>query len=262
MCKKHIFLSVLLSVSLFGEQKPQQVTPFNGQYPFDNTQLSVPPIVQKNRFELNIDKEVVENQMRSIEKTEQILDGTLDLSVLQKPLIKTMKTIDTIYLHPSFITTLVFPPEVTITQALSSFNTAVISHSQNTLILQPSIDARNGNIILSISDGNKNSVIQIFVKQYFRDASCKKSDNQYRCSNDFLATTIKYIREENLSVDKKLSVIDEYFKLNNIRHLRLEKNLDYVQIEINKMTYYIIRDDEFGEIFKDGMSLAVRTSIN
>lgn len=235
---------------------------FTGEYPFDKRKLAVPPFVQKERFELNLKKPIVNSLQRKAKRKQNLLDGTLDIAVLQKPIYRAMKTVDTLYLHSNFITTIIFPKNITIKTAGASFSTNEFSYSENILLLQPTNDARNGNIVFSLSDGIKNYMMTIFVKQYFPNIKCRLENGNYKCANDYLATIIKYKEPKKLTVDFKLQLLEDYLRMNGYDKLILQNNLDYVMLQKGKETYYIIRDDEFGTIFKNGLSLTIKNSLN
>lgn len=234
---------------------------FDGSYPFDKRKLNVPPSVQKTRFKLNQKKKIVDKIQRDSEKSENILDGTLDIAVLQKPIVKALKTVDTLYLHPSFISTIIFPKSMTISTAGASFTTSLFSYSNNILLLQPSLGARNGNMVLSLTDGKQNYMITIFVKHYFKEVECKIKGSGYKCADDFLATIIKYTKNTEMTLNDKLQLIEDYLKLHKLERLDIFDNREYVVIQKNAETYYIVRDDEFGNIYKNGIALTVRKSI-
>lgn len=235
---------------------------FTGEYPYDKSKLDTPKDVQKKRFMLKPNPKIVKKLRKDLERRKNILDGTLDIAILQKPIIKPLKTIDTLYLHSNFITTIIFPKSLTITKAGASFETREFSHSQNTLLLQPTNNARNGNIVISLSDGKKNYMMTIFVKQYFPEDNCEVKGENYKCSNDYLATIIKYKKERKLTMDFKLQLLQDYLNLHGIKKLSIPKNLDYLVLKKNEKTYYIVRDDEFGNIYKSGLSLTIKNSIN
>jgi hypothetical protein len=268
-------LMVVFSVSLFARfpeansydaNNPQRTSSqnigFTGQYPYDKRKLSTPPSVQKERFELNLNKNIVEDLQKKVKRKQSLLDGTLDIAVIQKPIYRAMKTIDTLYLHSNFITTIMFPKNIVIKTAGASFSTNEFSFSQNILLLQPTNNARNGNIVFSLSDGKRNYMMTIFVKQYFGKEKCKVENGNYKCADDYLATIIKYIQSKKLTVDFQLQLLEDYLKLNKLKKLTIPNNLGYKVLQKGKETYYIIRDDEFGTIFKSGLSLTIKNSIN
>jgi len=276
MNNKLLFVSmVVFSMSLFAKfpeantydvNNPQRANSqnlgFTGEYPFDKRKLSVPPVVQKERFELNLKKPIVKDLQRKVKRKQSLLDGTLDIAVLQKPIYRAMRTIDTLYLHSNFITTIIFPKNIVIKTAGASFSTNEFSYSQNILLLQPTNNARNGNIVFSLSNGNRNYMMTIFVKQYFGKEKCRVENGNYKCADDYLATIIKYVQPKKLTVDFQLQLLEDYLRLNGLKKLTIPHNLGYVVLQKGKETYYIIRDDEFGTIFKSGLSLTIKNSIN
>jgi len=237
-------------------------TTFERDYPYDKRLNLIPPSVQRQRFIMNLDKEAVKKSRVDTERSKNILDGTLDIAVLQKPIHKALKTIDTLYIHSNYITTIMFPKEFTIKTAGVSFSTTTFTHAGNVLLLQPSKNSSNGNIVFSLYDGKKNYMMNIFIKQYFKEDECKISGGRYKCVGDYLATIIKYTKPEPLTTNFKLNLIEDYLKLNNLKKLKIAKNLAHLDIQKNGETYYIIRDDEFGTICNSNITLRIEKTLN
>lgn len=232
------------------------------EFPFDKTKQSIPPYVQEKRFKLGLSNNKVREIRKNLEKHSEIMEGTLDISILQKPLIKTLKTVDTLYLHPTFISTVLLPKQLTIADCLPSFETTTFSYSQNVLRIQPSKNAKTGNLSLSVTDGKKNYVMNIFVKKYFKEDKCINNGTNYVCADDVLSTIIKYVPSRKLNIDSKLQIMEEYLKLTKKTKISIKNNLDYVTLEKGNETFYIVRDDEFGDIFRNGIAFTIKNAIN
>lgn len=249
------FIFLLISIA---EARPQQNNEeqlgFDGITPFDKSQLSIPKTVRQNRFELSIESNTTSIILEEIQRKQDLLDGLYHVDILQKPLFKTLKTVDIIYLHPNFLTTIMFPQKYSISKPMASFKTNFFEFSNNTIRIQPAQNSPLGNIVLSLTDGKQNYSINIFVKKFIQDVNCINK----KCKQDFLATVIKYQEPKKLN---HFQVIEEYLVLNSFKKVTIEKNLDYVSFSKNGETFYIIRDDEFGNIFKDGLSLKIKTSL-
>ncbi|KAB7891309.1 hypothetical protein [Poseidonibacter ostreae] len=232
------------------------------EFPFDKSKQDIPPYVQEKRFKLDIRSEDVTRIRKKLEKHSEIMEGTLDISILQKPLTKILKTVDTLYLHPSFISTIMLPKQLKIINALPSFETTIFDYNNNILRLQPTRNAKTGNISMSLSDGQKNYTMNIFVKKYFANDKCVNNGQNYVCSDDFLSTIVKYIPPRSLDTNSKLKIVEEYLRVTNKTKISIPRNLDYVMLRKGKETFYIIRDDEFGSIFRNGTAFSVRNAIN
>lgn len=234
----------------------------NQEYPFDKSKENIPPYVQEKRFKIDIDLEDSIEINKKIDRQKDILEGTLDISVLQKPLIKVLKTIDTLYLHPSYISTIVLPKQLKVVTCLPSFDTANFDYSENMIRLQPSKNAQSGNISISLTDGTRNYTMNIFVKRYFKDDKCIDNGNNYLCSQDYLSTLIKYVPSRSLTTDAKLQIVEEYLSLSKKTKIDIKKNLDYLTLQKGNEIFYIIRDDEFGDIYRNGISLSIKNALN
>ena len=234
----------------------------NQEYPFDKSKLNIAPTVQEKRFKLDIDLDESIEINKKIDRQKDILEGTLDVSVLQKPLIKVLKTIDTLYLHPSYISTIVLPKQLKVVTCLPSFETANFHFSENMIRLQPSKNAQSGNISISLTDGVKNYTMNVFVKRYFKDDKCIDNGNNYICSQDYLSTLIRYVPSRTLTTDAKLQIVEEYLSLSKKTKIDIKKNLDYLTIQKGNEVFYIIRDDEFGDVYRNGISLSIKNALN
>jgi len=248
----------------FNQQQPKQVqSAFTGEYPLNKKELSVPPSVQRIRFQLGI-KPTVINSLRDMQvKEKKVLNGTYNLSILQNPLYKRLRSVDTLYFNPNYINTIIFPKNLKIVSAMASFSTRSFSKTQNMLIVQPTNKVTTGNILISLTNGNKNFIMNIYVDIYYPNAkSCKITKSiHYLCDGHYLATMIKYVPTHTLSVQKQFEVIRTYLLVNNLKKLTIKRNLGYVSIKIKGIRYYIIRDDQFGTIFRNGLKLRVTETL-
>ena len=251
------FLIFCIALSSYARNK-KNPNKFYGEIPFDKSKLDQPRIVRKRRFELNIKPDETYEILEKMRKQKQMLDGVYGINIKQSPLIKPLKTITTIYLHPNFISTIIFPKKYKInSKPQVSFPLKVFEYDSNTIRIRPSTDATEGNIVLSLTDGIQNYSITIFYKKYIPNLKCTQySIND--CRNTELATVIKFIDGESYN---PFDIIEEYKKLHHLKRLKISKNLGYVVLSKGKDTYYIIRDDEFGTIYKDGILLRVKKKL-
>jgi len=253
-----IIMSILIPLN--AQQMNQSSSPykFNGDMPFDKSKLDKPKIVQKNRFELNLNPKEVYQIENKIKTKKNILDGVYGINICQSPIFKPLKTITTIYLHPNFISTLIFPEKYKInSKPQVSFPLKVFEYDSNTIRVRPATDTTQGNIVLSLTDGIKNYSLTIFYKRYIPNINCTKDANN-NCKNTAFATVIKFVAHDSFNPFK---IIEEYMLLHKVDKLKIENNLGYVTLSKDGETYYIIRDNEFGTIYKDGMLLKVQKKL-
>jgi len=253
-----IFNSTISAGNYNRDQYNNEEEVFTGEMPFDKRKISQPKIVQKTRFELNMNTEEVNAIQRKMQKKIEMLDGVAGMNILQNPVFKPLKTVTTIYLHPNFITTLIFPKQFKIAnKPRVSFPTKVFEYDTNTVRIRPTTSMRVGNMTLALSDGKKNYSITIFYKRYIPDLECNKKGYS-DCKNNFLATVIRFTKARKID---PFDIIEEYQKLHNISKIKIDKNHGYLIFSKDGQTYYIIRDDEFGTIYKDGLSLKIETTL-
>lgn len=232
------------------------------EYPFDKEQTGTHPYAQERRFKLDLDADTIRKTNKSLNEHNNLMEGTLDISIIQKPLTKVLKTVDTLYLHPSFITTIILPKNLKVKNCLPSFSTTHFIFEENTIRIQPSKTAKDGNISIGLTDGKKNYTMDLFIKKYFKDDNCINNGNNYICSQDYLSTIIKYVPAKTLSKEAKMQIVEDYLILTKKTKIDIKKNLDYLTLKKGNEIFYIIRDDEFGDIFRNGISLSVRNSLN
>lgn len=261
MNKQILFFStMLLALKLLAQSQyaSSNQPVFNGKYPYDKRKLSVPPVVQETRFDLNVNPNKINLIRKKLVNSRNIIDGINGINLLQNPLYKPLHTVSTIYLFPNFITTIIFPVQFHISSKPQvSFPCSVFEYDNNTIRIRPKANSRMGNITLNLSNGHRNYSIDIYYKRYLPNIKCeiKKNGN---CKNVYLATVIKYTMSKKLN---PFVVIADYKKLHNIAKIKIKKNLGYLMFSKGGQTYYIIRDDQFGTIYTDGLALRVTTKL-
>lgn len=255
MMKVRIVISTILLILVKAVAAEDSISGYSDYVPYDKKKLSTPKKVLEVRTILDIDETQANEIEKKTDRAESILDGTISINILQEPLLKPLKTIDTIYLHPSFLTTLIFPKHYKISDATTSFKFNVFEFDNNVIRVQPNPRV-SGNIAISLSDNKANYSLTIFVKKYIANIDCKETETG--CKNDYLAVVIRY--KENNTIDP-FKIIEDYLLLNQKHKLVISQNLEHVSFSKGGETYYIIRDDEFGTIYKDGLSLVVQKKL-
>lgn len=237
----------------------QQRAEVSKAYPFDPTSPA-PGWVQTDRFKQeNVTKEF-DNAQRNQKRFRDALDGTFDLSVLQRPVQKVFKSIDTLYFHPNYITTIMVPKSYTIVpgSAHASFQTNFFSVAKdsNILMIQPSKDFNNGNMVMTLTDGKENYFMTINAIQYFSNMECRKSQGNYKCADEYLSTTYKYTLAERLTTDLKVRIMETLKRM--YKTLDFEKKKSY-SVEFKGINYYVYEDEMNGDFFFHGKNLKIST---
>ncbi|QDD68145.1 hypothetical protein [Caminibacter pacificus] len=227
-----------------------------------------PKYVQRKRFELNTDtlNKLYKQIYKKYQKRSRILTNTFDISILMKPATKFIKPVDLIYVNPQYITQLIFPKGFKITSAIAGFPTNVFIYAGNELHFRVKRDFVNGNMIVYLTDGRRNLSINILVENYIQK-DCKKIKGTLYCidSKKYREPLYKYAYS-NYSlvykfIDRKplnpLKVIYLYSKLTG-KPLNIKKDGDYVTFVYKDITYFIYRNDKFGDIFFKGKKYIVK----
>lgn len=97
------------------------------------------------------------------EKVLEFLDGKLATF----PEVLPLKDGEVVYLNPSFITKIVFPPQVRILKAFSSATFSFFSSAENVILLQPKKDFLEGNLVVFFYDQKKKvkKTVSLYLKQ-------------------------------------------------------------------------------------------------
>ena len=232
------------------EKEKQMAGIESTKYPFEPSKKNIPPFVKEQRFKMNVKKEEVDEVRTKLNNFKMIMSSTKGMEILQKPVIKSIKTIDTLYFHPSYQTTIILPEGSEISYVKPSFKiTDTISYSNNIINVQPDKDFLNGNIVVYYSKNRKNYHLNIIAKNY-TTAKCKldKEGEQFLCYDSAFGIVYEYTdKKDETDTDIFFSYVD-----------LVEKDMKDINktgfaslIYMGKM-YYIIEDNKFGTIFYHG----------
>jgi hypothetical protein len=248
---KIFFISVLASclngaMQDFGKERISKEFPRNPSDPS-------PDFIKKNRFELGIDKNKVDLIRRQEKRYREILDGTYDISILQNPVFKVLKTVDTMYLHPNYTTLIILPKKYLITYGHASFKTKLFKISNNIVSVQPNRKFQDGNMVFYISDKRENFVISINVREYFVNLNCTKLYGNYKCSNEYFSTIYKYYNEPNVTLDERIEIVRVAKKKFGDKILYSKEP---IQISYQGVGYKIVKSTD-GDIFYKNQRIQV-----
>lgn len=236
--------------------------------------------VVRDRTELDTGKNASKYKDAQYKRMERdrVLNEIFDPLILMTPIVRVIRPIDSIGISPAYITQIVFPANIVITDMVASFDVKIFESNRNIMRIRP--DARTffaGNIVLTLSDGSKNYTMNIFAERYYKD-ECRedREENNYICrrkrevglSNDSkyafsynnLSTLYRYINP--VAIDD-IEVIALYERLYG-KNLYIENNGESVTINYQGINYTITRDDKFGSyeggIMYRGVGYRVMTS--
>jgi len=286
---KSVFVSLLLlgafTEASFAERGNQNYG--DGRQTHYENGVNVPVTTEPNkhlvrdRLEMDTGKNAESYKTTQYKRMERkrVLNEIFDPMVLMTPIVRTIRPIDTIGISPAYITQILFPEDMIITDIVASFDMKIFESNKNILRLRP--DAQTfyaGNIVVSMSDGNKNYTMSIFVERYY-SADCREDEEEksyicrkkkigldnsskYKFSYNNLSTMYQYI---NPSPIDDMMVIALYERMMG-KTLFIKENGTSVSISYEGIEYLITRDDRFGSyeggIMYRGIGYRVDTSSN
>lgn len=196
--------------------------------------VQVPNDLKIKKFFLNTPTEQIkEVQQKSIEQ-QKTFDGFDDSVVNKKPEIRPLSSMDEIFVHPYFTTTVLLPVGSVISYAESSLPTNVFRYDENAIIFQPQKNAVIGNITVFYTLDGKNKNLNLIIKLYGKEILAGNKIN------------ITYSYRDVKKLDP-LDVINIYVK----EYGKLpDKPYNYVYID--DIVYRIVKDDVNGKIMFNG----------
>jgi len=229
------------------------------KYPFDPTLKNIPPFVKEDRFKMSLKEKEFEEVKDKLDNFKMIMNSTIGMEILQKPVFKNIKTIDTLYFHPSYQTTIILPEGSKISYAKPSFKiTQKITFSENVLNVQPDKSFLNGNIIIYYSRNKKNYHLNIIAKNY-TTAKCSVDAKReiFLCADSSFGIVYQY--QDNMLADDT----DVFFAYVDLVGGNLDKikKRGFSSVQYGGKIYYIILDNKFGTLFYHGDKYRISTKI-
>lgn len=220
------------------------------KFAFRPEDKNIPDFVRENRFKMSIRADEFKEIKGKMDNFTQIMNSTIGLEILQKPIIKMVKTIDVLYFHPSYITTIILPEGSKIDSVSASFETKnKTTFFENVINIRPKKSLLNGNIVIFYSKDRKNYTMNIIAKNY-ATAECRvdSENRRYLCDDDVFGTVYSYKEA------KKYDESDIFFAYVDISGDKMSEinKLGFASVIFKGETYYIIKDNKFGKIFFRG----------
>jgi hypothetical protein len=225
----------------------------------------VPVQLQRDRIEMNTVQNADLYKESQIKRTKRkmILSEIFDPDVLMQPVTRVIRAIDSIGVTPEYITTILFPHEMEIKDAKTSFDAPLLEFNKNLLRFRPNQESFHaGNMVISLSDGQRNYEMSIQISRYYQK-DCTVKNDQYICwkmKRDWTKSKSSkaypyaynnlsiYYTYKNAKILDSMDIISLYEKLKG-HPLNLKTNGDFDVITYDGISYRIIRDDTFGEIY-------------
>lgn len=240
-------LMIACSIQLNAKQKAEVKESVSRMYPHNPATNSVPSFVKEDRFKLNIEPESYDLINDKLIKFEQVMNTTYGIDLLQKPVLKPIKTVDSLFLHPEYFTSIILPPGSEISDVKASFATSGdISYENNTISLRPSKKFITGNLIIFYSNGSRNFHMNIIAKNYtLAECNFDQKNSQFMCMDSSFGIVYSYYNESEVD---ELEVLLAYCKLVDNDMSSIEK-FGFADVRYMGVTYRIQHDNKYGKYF-------------
>lgn len=260
-----ILYTLMLTGLLEARQNPQTANTPQVGIDVSIDPSGVPIQLQRDRIEMNTVKNANLYKESQIKRTQRkmILSEIFDPDILMQPVTRVIRAIDSIGVTPEYITTILFPHEMEIKDAKTSFDAPLLEFNKNLLRFRPNQENFHaGNMVITLSDGQKNYEMSIQVSRYYQK-DCTVKNEQYICwkmKKDWSKSKSSkaypyaynnlsiYYTYKNAKILDPMDIISIYEKLKG-HPLSLKKNGDFDVLTYDGISYRIIRDDTFGEIY-------------
>ena len=194
--------------------------------------------LKTNEFYLNLTSEDIKNVQDKDKEIREAFDGFSQKEINYKPVIRPIASMDSIFLHPYFTFSLLLPAGSIISHIDSSSAMAVLKYENNAVMIRPNADFKVANITILYKLGDKNHILNVLATFYEKNKELDKLNLVYAYENtpklDDLAVIEAYVREHNSLPRQK-----------------------YSYIQINDISYRIVEDKEYGNVFIDNKKYRV-----
>lgn len=186
--------------------------------------------LRTNEFYLNLTADDIKEVQDKDKEIREAFDGFSQKEINYKPVIRPIASMDSISLHPYFTFSLLLPAGSVISHIDSSSPMAVLKFENNAVMIRPNADFKVANITILYKLEEKNHILNILATFYEKNKELDKLNLVYAF--------------ENTPKLNDLAVIEAYVK----EHNSLPKQ-KYSYIQINDISYRIVEDDKYGNIF-------------
>ncbi|EAM0327818.1 hypothetical protein D2A72_09630 [Campylobacter coli] len=194
--------------------------------------------LKANEFYLNLDPEEIDSIQKKDNEIREAFDRFSQKEINYKPVIRPIASMDSITLHPYFTFTLLLPQGSVISHIDSSSPMAVLKYENNAVLIRPNSDFKIANLTILYKLKDVNHILNILATFYEKNNELDKLNLVYSYSN------LKKLDD--------LEVIQAYIK----EFKSLPKN-KYSYIQINDISYRIVEDSKYGNVFIKGKKYRV-----
>lgn len=225
---KIISISLIMTNLMANPLDPMNFRPLTEQEVLNSQEAQTSDLKIK-KFYLDIKDKEIKNIKKKDEELTYLFDDFDETLLNYKPIQKPISTIDRIMTHPYFTTTILLPNGAVISSVDMSVEPITLKYEQNTILLRVKKDFKISNMTIIYSLEKKNYVANFIVEKYDR----QKTDEKLNLVFDF----------QNVKRRDDFEVINLYVKTYGAYPKE-----DYNYIEIDGITYRIIKDNKFGNL--------------
>ncbi|MDR0467244.1 MAG: hypothetical protein LBG67_00120 [Campylobacteraceae bacterium] len=193
-------------------------------------------------FYLNIKPDELKNVQELDNKQTRVFDRIDDALINYKPVIKPLGTMDSLSVHPYYISTILLPVGSEISHVDISTQVETLKADQNTILLRTKMDFQSANMAIIYKLNGKNQVLNLLLKRY---------ENRATETEDKLNLVLSY---RDAPVIDDVQVIATYIKMTGT-----QPTDSYSYIYIDDILYRIIQDDKYGKTMINNKKYRVDT---
>ncbi|BEJ76130.1 hypothetical protein RMP56_001754 [Campylobacter jejuni] len=194
--------------------------------------------LKANEFYLNLNPKEIDSIQKKDQEIKEAFDRFSQKEINYKPVIRPLSSMDSISLHPYFTFTLLLPQGSIVSHVDSSSPMAVLKYENNAILIRPNADFKIANLTILYKLKDVNHILNILATFYEKNEEMDKLNLIYSYSNleklDDLEVIQAYIKEYNSLPKRK-----------------------YSYIQINDISYRIVEDEKYGNIFIQGKKYRV-----
>jgi len=247
--KKIVILCLCISYALLARNTSDSNSPLKpSNFTLPDTEVKRSKKAKKNKdlevnkFYLNMNSNKLKQVQNKDKRNKHVLDKFDNITINQKPVIKSISSQDTISVHPYFTTTILLPKGSVISFARGKMFDEIL-HDQNMLTIDVKNNFDRGNLVIVYSEKEQNKILNLMVKRF----------DKREIKREVLNTVYSYRNFEPLS---DMDVIQAY-----IKEYKKYPNDKFNYLYVADVVYRIVKDNDYGNVFINGNKYRVDNGI-
>ena len=186
-----------------------------------------------NKFYLNIDSNKMKEVQYKDKSNKHVLDKFDNITINQKPVIKSIGSQESISIHPYFTTTILLPKGSVISFARGKRFEKIL-FDQNMLTVDVDNTFDRGNLVIVYSEKEQNKILNLMIKRF----------DKKEIKKEILNTVYSF---QSLKPLSDVEVIQAYVK--EYKKYPSEK---FNYLYVADVVYRIVLDNDYGNVFVKG----------